>query len=152
MKRFEDKAILVTGAASGIGAACVRRLFAEGASIVAADVRKEEVDKVVSEFGNSERIYGVGVDVSDRDQVAAFVSGAVRRFGKLYGLVNSAGIRGVGNVLDTDPEVWRKVLSVNLEGTFKLCQAFARAVREAQTAAAIVNLTLLPGSGACPTA
>src|SRR5271165_4445194 len=134
MKRFEDKTILVTGAGSGIGAACVRRLFAEGASIVAADVRKEEVDKVVSEFGNSERIFGFGVDVSDRDQVAAFVSGAVRRFGKLYGLVNSAGIRGVGNVLDTDPEVWRKVLSVNLEGTFNMCQAFARAVKEAQNA------------------
>jgi meso-butanediol dehydrogenase / (S,S)-butanediol dehydrogenase / diacetyl reductase len=127
MKRFEDKTILVTGAGSGTGAACVRRLFAEGASILAADVRKEEVDKVVSEFGNSERIYGVGVDVSDRDQVAAFVSEAVRRFGKLYGLINSAGIRGVGNVLDTDPEVWRKVLSVNLEGTFNMCQAFARA-------------------------
>jgi meso-butanediol dehydrogenase / (S,S)-butanediol dehydrogenase / diacetyl reductase len=115
MKRFEDKAVLVTGAGSGIGAACVRRLFAEGASIAAADVRKEEVDKVVSEFGDSDRIYCAGVDVSDRDQVAAFVSGAVRRFGKLHGLVNSAGIRGVGNVLDTDPEVWRKVLSVNLE-------------------------------------
>src|SRR5215469_11276462 len=89
MKRFEGKTILVTGAGSGISAACVRRLFAEGASIGAADVRKEEVDQVVSEFGNSERIHGVGVDVSDRDQVAAFVSGAVRRFGKLSGLVNS---------------------------------------------------------------
>ena len=105
MKRFEDKTILVTGAGSGIGAACVRRLFAEGASIAAADVRKEEVDKVVSEIGNSERIYTAGVEVSDREQVAASVSGAVRRFGKLDGVVNSAGIRGVGNVLDTDPEV-----------------------------------------------
>src|SRR5271165_3338045 len=150
MKRFEDKTILVTGAGSGIGAACVRRLFAEGASIVAADVRKEEVDKVVSEFGNSERIFGFGVDVSDRDQVAAFVSGAVRRFGKLYGLVNSAGIRGVGNVLDTDPGVLRKVLSVNLEGTFNMCQAFARAVKEAQTQAAIVNLSSAAGIRGVP--
>ena len=150
MKRFEDKTILVTGAGSGIGAACVRRLFAEGASIAAADVRKEELDKVVSEFGNSERIFGFGVDVSDRDQVAAFVSGAVRRFGKLYGLVNSAGIRGVGNVLDTDPEVWRKVLSVNLEGTFNMCQAFARAVKEAQTPAAIVNLSSAAGIRGVP--
>src|ERR1700745_3888292 len=108
MKRFGDKTILVPGAGSGIGAACVRRLFAEGATIAAADLRKEELDKVVSECGNSHRIYGAGVDISDRDQVAAFVSGAVRRFGKLDGLVNSAGIRGVGNVLDTDPEVWRK--------------------------------------------
>src|SRR6201984_374343 len=150
MKRFEHKTILVTGAGSGIGAACVRRLFAEGASIAAADVRKAEVDKVVSEFANSERIYGVGVDVSDRDQVAAFVSGAVRRFGKLHGLVNSAGIRGVGNVLDTDPEVWRKVLSVNLEGTFKMCQAVARAVKEAQTPAAIVNLSSAAGIRGVP--
>ena len=50
MNRFENRTVLVTGAGSGIGAACVRRLFAEGASIVAADVRREEVDKVVSEF------------------------------------------------------------------------------------------------------
>jgi meso-butanediol dehydrogenase/(S,S)-butanediol dehydrogenase/diacetyl reductase len=113
-------------------------------------VRNEAVDKVVSEFGSNERIYGVGVDVSDRDQVAAFVSGAVRRFGKLYGLVNSAGIRGVGNVLDTDLEVWRKVLSVNLEGTFNMCQAFARAVKEAQTQAAIVNLSSAAGIRGVP--
>jgi meso-butanediol dehydrogenase/(S,S)-butanediol dehydrogenase/diacetyl reductase len=150
MKRFEDKTILVTGAGSGIGAACVRRLFAEGASIAAADLREAEVDKVVSELGSSERIYGVGVDVSDRDQVAAFVSGAVRRFGKVDGLVNSAGIRGVGNILDTDPEVLRKVLSVNLEGTFNLCQAFARAVRQAQTPAAIVNLSSAAGIRGVP--
>src|SRR5215469_16724412 len=150
MKRFEGKTILVTGAGSGISAACVRRLFAEGASIGAADVRKEEVDQVVSEFGNSERIYGVGVDVSDRDQVAAFVSGAVRRFGKLSGLVNSAGIRGVGNILDTDPELWRRVLSVNLEGTFNMCQAFAHAVKEAQAPGSIVNLSSAAGLRGVP--
>ena len=132
MQRFENRTILVAGAGSGIGAACVRRLFAEGASVVAADVRKEGVDKVVAEFGGSDRIYGVGVDVSDRDQVAAFVPGAVRRFGKLHGLVNSAGIRGVGNILDLDLDTWRQVLSVNLEGTFNTCQAFARAAKEAE--------------------
>jgi meso-butanediol dehydrogenase / (S,S)-butanediol dehydrogenase / diacetyl reductase len=150
MKRFADKTILVTGAGSGIGAACVQRLFAEGAAIAAGDVRKEEVDRVVSQFGNSDRIVSVGVDVSDRDQVAAFVSGAVRRFGKLYGLVNSAGIRGVGNVLDTDPELWRKVLSVNLEGTFNMCQAFARALKEAETPGAIVNLSSAAGIRGVP--
>jgi NAD(P)-dependent dehydrogenase (short-subunit alcohol dehydrogenase family) len=150
LKRFENRTVLVTGAGSGIGAACVRRLFAEGASIVAADVRREEVDKIVSEFGGSDRIYGVGVDVSNRDQVAAFVSGAVQRFGKLNGLVNSAGIRGVGNVLDLDPEAWRRVLSVNLDGTFNVCQAFARVVKEAQTPAAIVNLSSAAGIRGVP--
>jgi meso-butanediol dehydrogenase / (S,S)-butanediol dehydrogenase / diacetyl reductase len=150
MKRFAGKTILVTGAGSGIGAACVRRFFAEGASVVAGDIRKENVDRVVSEFAGSNRIFGVGVDVADRDQVAAFVSGAVQRFGKLHGLVNSAGIRGVGSVLDVDPEAWRRVLSVNLEGTFNVCQAFARVVKQAQTPAAIVNLSSAAGIRGVP--
>lgn len=142
MKRFENKTILVTGAGSGIGAATVRRLFEEGASIAAADVRKEELEKIVAEFQGSERVTGVVVDISNRDQVGAFVSGAVERFGQLHGLVNSAGIRGVGNVLDTSIETWERVLSVNLEGTFNMCQAFALAVKEANTTgAAIVNLS-----------
>jgi NAD(P)-dependent dehydrogenase (short-subunit alcohol dehydrogenase family) len=82
--------------------------------------------------------------------VAAFVSGAVQWFGKLHGLVNSAGIRGVGNVLDFDPGAWRKVLSVNLDGTFYVCQAFARAVKEAQTPGAIVNLSSAAGIRGVP--
>jgi meso-butanediol dehydrogenase / (S,S)-butanediol dehydrogenase / diacetyl reductase len=150
MQRFQDRIVLVTGAGSGIGAACVRRLFAEGASIVAADVHKEAVDKVVCEFRGSDRIYGVGVDVSNRDQVGAFVSGAEQRFGKLHGLVNSAGIRGVGNILDLEPETWRRVLSVNLEGTFNVCQAFARIVKAAQAPAAIVNLSSAAGIRGVP--
>lgn len=149
MKRFEGKTILVTGAASGIGAACVRRLLDEGAAIAAADIRREEIDRVVSIFG-TDRIYGEEVDVSDAGQVGTFVSGAAQRFGNLYGLVNSAGIRGVGNILDTDPELWRKVLSVNLEGTFNMCQAFVRAIKEARTEAAIVNLSSAAGLRGVP--
>jgi NAD(P)-dependent dehydrogenase (short-subunit alcohol dehydrogenase family) len=150
MKRFDKKTVLVTGAGSGIGAATVRRLFDEGAAIVAADVRQDAVDTVVSAFGGSDKIYGVGVDIANRAQVAAFVSGAVQRFGTLHGLVNSAGIRGVGNVLDVEPEAWRQVLAVNLDGTFYVCQAFARAVQEAHTPGAIVNLSSAAGIRGVP--
>jgi meso-butanediol dehydrogenase / (S,S)-butanediol dehydrogenase / diacetyl reductase len=145
MTRFENRAVLVTGAGSGIGAATVRRLFAEGASIAAAGVHKEAVDKVVAEFDGSDRIYAAAVDVANRDQVFAFVAGAVERFGKLHGLANCAGIRGVGGILDTDPDVWTKVLAVNLEGTFNMCQAFSRAVKQAGTGGAILNISSAAG-------
>jgi meso-butanediol dehydrogenase / (S,S)-butanediol dehydrogenase / diacetyl reductase len=150
MKRFENKTVVVTGAGSGIGAACVRRLFEEGASVVAADVQQGNLDRVVAEFAGSDRVYGVGVDISDREQVAALVSGAVQRFGQLWGLVNCAGIRGVGSVLTVEPEVWRKVLSVNLDGTFNVCQAFALAMKDAQAHGAIVNLSSAAGIRGVP--
>jgi NAD(P)-dependent dehydrogenase (short-subunit alcohol dehydrogenase family) len=141
MNRFDGKTIVVTGAGSGIGAACVRRLHAEGASIVAADVRPADVDKLAAEFRDGGRIHAAGVDITDREQVTGLIATASERFGNLYGLVNSAGIRGVGNVLDLEPEAWRRVLSVNLDGTFNACQAFARALRDAGSPGAIVNLT-----------
>jgi meso-butanediol dehydrogenase / (S,S)-butanediol dehydrogenase / diacetyl reductase len=151
MKRFENKTVLVFGAGSGIGAATVRRLFAEGASVAAADMSKDGVDKVVAEFGGSPRIYGACVDVTQRDQVEAFVAGAVKRFGAVHGLFNSAGIRGVGSVLDTDPAAMKKVLGVNLEGTFNTCQFFARAVTQAKTrGAAIVNIASAAGIRGVP--
>ncbi|MEY4137887.1 MAG: hypothetical protein RLZZ371_69 [Pseudomonadota bacterium] len=150
MKRFEGKTILVTGAGSGIGAATVRRLFAEGASVVAADVRKEDVDKVVAEFAGSDRVYGVAVDVSNQEQVVAFVAGAVKRFGNLFGLVNCAGIRGVGNVLNFDHKTWQQVMAVNLDGTFHTCQAFSNAVKSAQGSGAIVNISSTAGIEGVP--
>ena len=145
MQRFEGKTILVTGAGSGIGAACVRRWVAEGASVAAADVRKEDVDKVVAEFAASARVTGMAVDVASREQVAAFVADAETRFGTLYGLVNCAGIRGVGKLLDFDPDAWHRVLAVNLEGTVNTCQAFARSAKAAHTPAAIMNVSSTAG-------
>jgi NAD(P)-dependent dehydrogenase (short-subunit alcohol dehydrogenase family) len=150
MKRFENKTVLITGAGSGIGAATVRRLFAEGASIVAGDIKKADVDKVVAEFNGSERIQGVAVDITDRGQVESFVSGAVKRFGTLNSLVNSAGITGVGSLLDFEPDAWRRVLSVNLEGTFNVSQAFARTMTGAQWKGSIVNVSSAAGIRGVP--
>ncbi len=141
LNRFEGKVIVVTGAASGIGAACVRRLVSEGASVAAADVSQAGIDTLAQELNATERILGAAVNVARRQEVEAFIESARQRFGKLHGLINCAGIKGVGSVLDCDSETWEQVMSVNLDGTFLMCQAFARAVRDDRTPRAIVNIS-----------
>lgn len=84
MNRFEGKAVLVTGAASGIGAACVRRLLSERASIAAADLDQGAIDRLVSELGVGERIYAASLDVADSNQKETFVGEAKKRFGSLH--------------------------------------------------------------------
>ena len=142
MKRFERKAVVVTGAASGIGAACVRRLWEEGASVALADQDQSGIDKLVTELHDDVRIFDGKLDVSDAEQVQRFIAEAQQKLGKLHGLINCAGIKGVGSVLDCEYENWQKVMSVNLDGTFLMCQAFARAVRRRrEPQRAIVNIS-----------
>jgi NAD(P)-dependent dehydrogenase (short-subunit alcohol dehydrogenase family) len=149
MKRFEGKTILVTGAGSGIGAACVRRLHAEGAAVVGVDVNQADVERVLAELSGGQTL-ALAANVADRAKVEAAVSAAVDRFGNLYGMVNCAGIRGVGSVLDFEDEAWRKVMSVNLDGTFLICQAFARQLQKAGQPGAIVNISSAAGIMAVP--
>ncbi|WP_235028662.1 SDR family NAD(P)-dependent oxidoreductase [Caballeronia choica] len=131
----------MTGAASGIGAACVRRLWEEGASVALADQDQSGIDKLVTELHDDVRIFGGKLDVSDAEQVQRFIAEAQQNLGKLHGLINCAGIKGVGNVLDCESENWKNVMSVNLDGTFLMCQAFARAVQHDETSRAIVNIS-----------
>lgn len=145
MKRFENKTVLVTGGGSGIGAACVRRLIHEGAQVAVGDMNAEQAQQVIDETGPGVRARAFAVDVADRAGVSTFVSQVVSHFGSLYGVINSAGIRGVGTTLDTDYAVWRKVLDVNLEGTFNVCQASACVLIEAKQPAAIVNISSAAG-------
>ncbi len=141
MHRFEGRTVIVTGAGSGIGAACVRRLYSEGADVVAVDVTQEAVDKIVSEFGGSDRVKGAVLDVRDQEAAIALAADTRSRLGRLNGLVNCAGITGVANVLDVEPEKLERVMAVNLGGTVNMCQAFVRAVRDDTGTRAIVNIS-----------
>ncbi|ASP74394.1 NAD(P)-dependent oxidoreductase (plasmid) [Sinorhizobium meliloti] len=141
MKRFEGRAVIVTGAGSGIGAACVRRLHAEGADVVAVDVTQESVDKIVSEFGGSDRILGAVLDVRDQAAAQNLATDTRARLGRLNGLINCAGITGVASILDVEPEKLERVMAVNLGGTVNMCQAFVRAVRDDTGSRAIVNIS-----------
>lgn len=150
MKRFEGKTYIVTGGGSGIGAATVRRLLDEGANVVAADLDKAAAQKVLDAAGAGARGMAAGVDVSDEGQVDALVAAAAGRFGGLDGLANCAGVRGVGNIVDTERATWDLNMHVNLEGTFNMCQAYCRHARDKGRKGGIVNISSQAGVEAVP--
>jgi NAD(P)-dependent dehydrogenase (short-subunit alcohol dehydrogenase family) len=117
---MEGKVAIVTGAASGIGAATVKLLTDAGATVVGADIAD-------------------GVDISDRGQVNAMVADTVAKHGRLDVLANVAGIYARGDVLSlTDADIDR-IFAVNLKGTLYCCQAAARVMME-QGSGSIINV------------
>src|SRR4051794_4481014 len=109
MMRFEGTTALVTGAASGIGAATARRLAAEGARVVVADVDVQGADQVAAELGGT----ALAMDVRDSESVRAGIEAA----GPIEVLVNNAGVGWVAHFLDSGEELWDLELDVNLRGT-----------------------------------
>lgn len=144
MTRFTNRTVIVSGGAKGIGAATVRAFHAEGANVVIAD-SDEEATRRMAEVLGAERILATKVDVSDPAQVHACIEAAQARFGTLDVLVNSAGITDGHPALDLPAERWRRVMGVNAEGVFNMCQAFVLKVRTAQRPAAIVNVSSTAG-------
>jgi len=145
MNRFEKRAAVVTGGGSGIGEAVVRGLFAEGASVVVVDANEAGAKRVAESLGDPTRVYSVALDVTDSARVDQMIAEAADRFGGLDILVNCAGVRGVGSVMEVDAEQWRRVHAVNLEGTLYPSQSFAKLASKIGKPGAIVNISSMAG-------
>ena len=145
MNRFHGKTILVTGGASGMGAACVQRLHSEGANVVALDIGSDALHKLASTFSGSSRMHTAVLDVTDNQKSHAVIGTLCRQFPDIYGLVNCAGVRGIGTLLSLTKEQWDHVMGVNLEGTFNSSQAFAQALTTTNRQGAIVNVSSVAG-------
>jgi len=120
---------LVTGAAQGLGEAIAWRLAREGASVAVADLqleRAESVAQAIAQEAGPGRALAVRADVTRADDVEAMVRATVEAFGGLDLLVANAGILISGDILEFDPQAWRRVIEVNLVGYFLCAQAAAR--------------------------
>ncbi|HEV7733469.1 MAG TPA: SDR family NAD(P)-dependent oxidoreductase [Candidatus Binatia bacterium] len=122
--RFTGRTALVTGAASGLGAATAQRLASEGAAVACCDLAADGAEQTAAAIradGGNAKAYAV--DVADPDSVRAAVASAVRDLGRLGVVVNCAGIGRFYHSHDMPFADWQRIIGVNLTGTFLVSQA-----------------------------
>jgi NAD(P)-dependent dehydrogenase (short-subunit alcohol dehydrogenase family) len=134
--RLIGKRALVTGVSSGIGAACARLFTREGARVSGLDVGKPPLDLALVSFHEA--------DVREEAQVKAAVEGALHALGGIDVVINAAGVAGGGPAHLCELAEWRRVLDINLTGTF-LVSKHALAPMLAQKSGSIVNLASVEG-------
>lgn len=125
--RMDGKTVIVTGAARGIGNAIARTMAGFGASVVIADLKKEECEKAASEIiADGGTAIGVAVDVTNSESRRELIQYTVNRFGKLDVLVNNAGIGGKPiKLIDMDESYYDHFMDVDLKAVYFMSQAAA---------------------------
>lgn len=148
---MQGRVAVVTGGASGIGEATIRRMAASGANVAIWDMNEKAMADIAASI-KGVKTHTCKVDVSSLAQVEAAFKSTVAAFGKVDALVNSAGIAGVNKVVWEYPaEEWQRVIDVCLNGTFYTCRTVA-AHMKANQYGRIVNISSVAGKEGNPTA
>jgi meso-butanediol dehydrogenase / (S,S)-butanediol dehydrogenase / diacetyl reductase len=140
MGRVQDRVVVVTGGAGGIGAAACRAVAAEGGKVVVADLdeaaARAVADSIVEDGGAAE---AVRVDVTDRSQVRAMIQRAVDAFGKLNVIFNNAGMNQPRAFMDVDEENFQRIVRVNTWGVIVCTQEAAKQMIAQGSGGKIIN-------------
>jgi len=136
--RLDTKVCLITGAGSGIGQASARLFAQEGAQVVVADIDLEAAAKTVAEIGDM--AFAERVDVTSPQDTVDLAKRVVEQFGRIDVLFNNAGIAGVGDVLETEPELFDRVMTVNVRGVYLMTRAVVPHMIERRTGS-IINMS-----------
>lgn len=139
---FSGKAYLVTGGASGIGAAVVNYLASHGGKAIIADINDEAGAQMADQY--PAQVEYIHTDVTDFSALEKACALAWEKFGRLDGAVNSAGIGSLGNTVDMPIEEWHKVINIDLHGVFYACRAAIPLLRKSG-GGSIVNIASLSG-------
>ncbi len=135
--RLENKIAVVTGAGAGIGRAIVEKLASEGATVVVTDVNGDAASAAAAEIGHGAVAYGL--DVTDFARVGTVVAAVRDRFGRIDVLVNNAGWDKALPFVDSEPNLWQRVIDINYVGVLNTCKAVLP-IMVAQGSGSVVNL------------
>ena len=138
MSRLDGKVCLITGAGSGIGQASARLFAREGATVVVADVDLDAARSTVVEMGDP--AWAEHVDVTDEAQTVALAARVIERFKRIDVLFNNAGIAGVGDILETEPDLFDRVMRVNVRGVYLMARAVVPYMIERRSGS-IINMS-----------
>ena len=131
---FQDKVVIVTGGASGMGAESVKLFAQSGAKVIIVD-RQQDLAQKLAQSINAVAMIG---DVTQSEFCNNVISEAIKRFDRVDVLVNAAGIIVRASGENTTDEAWNRIMSVNVSGTFFMCRAAIKAMK-AKGTGAIVN-------------
>ncbi len=135
MNSLEDKVVVITGAAQGLGEADARVMTERGARVVMTDINDDRGQAVAQEIGADY----VHQDVSDESGWDALMGHVQDHYGQLDVLVNNAGIAVIANIETTTTDQWSRTLGIHLNGTFWGCQRAVRAMQ--QRGGSIINMS-----------
>lgn len=148
MARLYDKVAVITGAASGIGLACVKRFAAEGARVVGLDVGTPSAALLAELEALQPAPCFFALDVRDEAAVQQRMGEVRERFGRIDVLVNAAGVASHGSITATSTEEWQRVLNINLTGSM-LASKHALPAMLAQRGGSIINFGSIFGEQGC---
>jgi 3-oxoacyl-[acyl-carrier protein] reductase len=139
---FSERVVLITGAAAGIGRAIAGKFYEDGAVVIIADIQEKNAERLAESLGS--RALSFSCDISDSEQVDQLFANVADRFGRLDILINNAGINSTAATerVSTDlyPDtLWKRIIGVDLNGTFYCCRAGAKIMR-GQRSGVIINI------------
>lgn len=140
--RVFNKVAIVTGGTGGMGTTHARALVAEGAKVVIADLDDAKGEALAAELGENAR--SVHLDVTSEDDWATAVAATLEAFGRIDVLVNNAGIANGAPITEFDAEAWRRIIDINLTGTFLGIRAVSPIMADAGSGS-IINISSVEG-------
>ena len=142
MSELKEKNIIVTGASGGIGNSIVKKLYENGANILATGTKKEKLEDLKSKFNN---IKILSFDISQSDLIDEFVENATKALGgNLYSIINNAGITKDNLAIRMSFDEWKKVIEINLTSTFLLSKSAIKRMLKNKKGK-VINITSVVG-------